>query len=77
MGLILVMVPIVVLNVDNIPATISADQYFGSVAWVTAYSFDTATGNWMKVLPRQVPADTVEPKKGYWLFAAQAGVLVP
>ena len=71
------LVPVVVLNVDNIPATISADQYFGSVAWVTAYSFDTATGNWTKVLPRQVPADTVAPTKGYWLFAAQDGVLVP
>jgi hypothetical protein len=71
------MVPVVVLNVDSLPASISADTYFGSVDWITAYSYDTATTTWSKVLPKQVPADTVAPKKGYWLYAAQDGILVP
>ena len=71
------LVPIVVLNSDNLPADISADLYFGSVNWITAYSFDTAAGSWVKVLPNQVPANKVVPLNGYWLYAGSAGVLVP
>jgi len=71
------LVPVVVLNSDALPTDISADIYFGSVSWITAYSFDTTASTWNKVLPDQVPADKVVPKNGYWLYAGSAGVLVP
>jgi hypothetical protein len=71
------MVPVVSLNTDALPATISADIYFNSVNWVTAYSYDTTTTTWSKVQPKQVPVDTVAPKKGYWLYVAADGTLVP
>ena len=71
------LVPVVVLNSHALPTDISADIYFGSVSWITAYSFDTTASTWNKVLPDQVPADKVVPKNGYWLYAGSAGVLVP
>ena len=71
------MVPVVSLNTDALPATISADIYFNSVNWVTAYTYDTTTTTWSKIQPKQVPADTVAPKKGYWLYVAADGTLVP
>jgi len=71
------MVPVVSLNTDALPATISADIYFNSVNWVTAYTYDTTTTTWSKIQPKQVPADTVTPKKGYWLYVAADGTLVP
>ena len=71
------LVPVVVLNTDDLPSSTSADLYFGSVDWITAYTFDTTANSWTKVLPGQVPANTVVPLRGYWLYAASAGVLVP
>ena len=54
-----------------------ATQYFGSTAWITAYTFNTTSNAWVKLLPGQLPADTVAVGKGYWLYVGQDGVLVP
>jgi hypothetical protein len=54
-----------------------ADQYFGSTAWITAYTFNTTANRWVKLLPSQLPADTVAIGKGYWLYVGKDGVLVP
>jgi len=71
------MVPVVSVA-GNAPGTVvSADVYFGSTSWVTAYWFNTAGNAWVKVLPNQIPAHTVTVGNGYWLYAGAAGVLVP
>ena len=54
-----------------------ADQYFGSTAWITAYTFNTTANRWVKLLPSQLPGDTVAIGKGYWLYVGKDGVLVP
>ena len=71
------LVPVVSVAGDAPGTTISADLYFGSTAWITAYTFNTTTSTWVKVLPNQIPANTVTVGNGYWLYAGQDGVLVP
>ena len=71
------LVPVVSVAGDAPGTTINADLYFGSTAWITAYWFNTAGNAWIKVLPNQIPADTVTVGTGYWLYAGQDGVLVP
>ena len=71
------LVPVVSVAGDDPGDTISADLYFGSTAWITAYWFNTAGNAWIKVLPNQIPAHTVTVGNGYWLYAGQDGVLVP
>ena len=61
----------------GVAGCLQADRYFGSVNWITAYTFVTQGKTWVKLLPDQLPADTVGIGKGYWLYAAQAGTLVP
>lgn len=56
---------------------ISSDTYFGSTSWITAYWFDTSSDAWVKVLPKQVPADKVKVGNGYWVYITADGVLVP
>ena len=69
------LVPVVSVSGGAPGTTINADVYFSSVAWVTAYSFDTLTKTWTKVTPGNFQTVTIG--KGYWLYAGQAGVLVP
>ncbi len=54
---------------------LNADTYFGSTAWVTAYTWDTQGELWVKVLPGTF--DDVTVGKGYWLYVTEAGILVP
>jgi len=54
---------------------LTADAYFGSTAWVTAYTWDTKNEVWLKTLPSTFSEVTVG--KGYWLYVSAAGVLVP
>ena len=61
----------------GVAGCVVADRYFGSVDWITAFTFVTQTKTWVKLLPNQIPADTVGIGKGYWLYAAGAGTLVP
>ena len=71
------LVPVVSVAGDIPGTTINADLYFGSTAWITAYTFNTTTNTWIKVLPNQIPADTVTVGNGYWLYVGADGVLVP
>jgi len=71
------LVPVVSVAGDLPGVTISADVYFGSTAWITAYTFNTTSNVWVKVLPSQIPANTVTVGSGYWLYVGKDGVLVP
>ena len=69
-----------------------ADDYFTSIPWRVAYSFDTRTTSWTKLAPEtgvvkaDLPgapagtaavADEVLNGKGYWVWSSSVGVLVP
>ena len=78
------MVPIIDLALQAQGTTITEDVYFGSLSdgtgtlWKAAYTFDTASQVWSKLLPGSTPAvETVAVGKGYWLWATAAGDLVP
>ena len=60
---------------DTIGDEISADTYFGSIDWVTAYTFDPVADAWIKVLPNNF--DMLEVGLGYWVYATEDGILVP
>jgi hypothetical protein len=68
------MVPVTVLGSQSPGDTVSADTYFGSTSWVTAYTYDTQAGTWTKVLPNNFATVTVG--GGYWVYVTAAGILV-
>lgn len=69
------MVPVVTISGQAPGSTISADTYFGSTKWVTAYTYDTQASSWTKVLPSTFANVTVG--SGYWVYITEAGILVP
>jgi hypothetical protein len=69
------LVPVVSIEGDAPGSTISADTYFGSTKWVTAYTFNTQTGTWTKILPKSFKDVVVG--AGYWLYVTEDGILVP
>ena len=78
------MVPVVDLALQAQGTQITEDVYFGSLSdgtgtlWKAAYTFDTASQVWSKLLPGSTPAvENVAIGKGYWLWATEAGDLVP
>jgi hypothetical protein len=71
------LVPVVSVSGAAPGTTISSDLYFGSTAWITAYWFNTSSDVWVKLLPSQIPANTVTVGNGYWLYVAKDGILVP
>jgi len=71
------LLPVSSVSGAAIGTEISSDTYFGSTSWITAYWFDTASDAWVKVLPKQVPADKVKVGNGYWVYITADGVLVP
>ncbi len=62
-----------------------ADDYFTSIPWRAAYSYDTRTSAWTKLAPDAgiVEADggddpdEILNAKGYWVWSSTVGVLVP
>ena len=75
-----------------------ADDYFGSIPWRIAYTYDTLHSRWMKAVPdadRLAPEGTTADErgfrlvdgkvvtqeilngKGYWVWSAEPGTLVP
>jgi hypothetical protein len=52
-----------------------ADEYFASIEWSVGYGFDTATNRWDKIT--KTSDDTVANGSGYWVWATEAGTLVP
>ena len=68
-----------VINITNTNAsignTLTADTYFGSISWVTAYSYSPVTDVWSKITPNTFATVTVG--SGYWVYADAAGTLVP
>ena len=66
-----------------------ADDYFTSIPWRVAYSFDTRTTSWTKLVPEAgvveddadgddpFVADEILNGKGYWVWSSTVGVLVP
>lgn len=70
------LVPVTSVTGAAIGSTIAADTYFGSLTnWVTAYSYSPSTNSWTKVLPDNF--DNVTVGSGYWVYASEAGILVP
>ena len=70
------LLPVTSVTGAAIGSTIAADTYFGSLNnWVTAYSYSPSTNAWTKVLPDNF--DTVAVGSGYWVYASEAGILVP
>ena len=55
-----------------------ADDYFTSIPWRVAYSFDTRTSAWTKLVPEAgEDVDEILNAKGYWVWSSTVGVLVP
>ena len=62
-----------------------ADDYFTSIPWRVAYSFDTRTTSWTKLVPEAGVVgddagddpDEILNAKGYWVWSSTVGVLVP
>lgn len=78
------MVPVIDLALQVQGTTITEDVYFGSLSdgtgtlWKAAYTFDTASQVWSKLLPGAAPAvENVAIGKGYWLWATKDGKLIP
>ena len=59
------------------PEAIDADYYFGTLgsSWMRATTYDPATGTWDSVAPGYRGYVTIG--KGYWLYTATSGVIVP
>ena len=66
--------------------TRDADEYFASIEWSVGYGFDTATNRWEKITKDASDNantedvdenDYVENGAGYWVWATEAGTLVP
>ena len=55
-----------------------ADDYFTSIPWRVAYSFDTRTSAWTKLVPEAGEGvDEILNAKGYWVWSSTVGTLVP
>ena len=55
-----------------------ADNYFSNLRWSVAYSYDTRTNDWTRILPKTPSADdAIKNGKGYWVWATAPGTLVP
>ena len=83
------LVPVVDLGRSAEGTTISAAAYFAGVQWSLAYTYDATEAAWVRI-PNIPPADTskgeedpddlvrnVEVGKGYWIWATEAGTIVP
>ena len=53
----------------------SAKDYFSGLKWSVAYGYDPLGRTWTKV--NNVDTDCVKNGSGYWLYADEAGTLVP
>ncbi len=63
-----------------------ADNYFGSFDWRVAYTFDAQYHRWVRIAPEDDKDDEEEDDdeppeiangKGYWVWSAEPGTLVP
>ena len=58
-----------------------ADSYFGSIDWRVAYTFDGQYHRWVRIAPKDEEKDGDPPEivngKGYWVWSAEPGTLVP
>ena len=55
---------------------VKPSEYFASLKWSVAYSYDTTSGLWTKYINSD-DDDGVVNGKGYWIWATKAGTLVP
>ncbi len=60
------------------------DKYFVNVSWRVAYSFDTQSNRWGKILPKPSTGTDdgtndgmIKNGSGYWLWSTEPGTLVP
>ena len=81
------LVPVVDLGRSDPGTEISAAAYFAGVKWSLAYTFDATEGRWARI-PNIPPATAENPDpeglkrmvkvgSGYWLWATEAGTIVP
>lgn len=81
------LVPIVDLRQQAFGSEIGPEAYFTGVNWSLAYTFDTIGSAWIRI-PKNTPAvtpddvattlgDAVQVGRGYWVFASEAGTIVP
>ncbi len=56
-----------------------ADNYFSSIPWRVAYSYNTTHSQWEKTVPdvNDNADDEVQNGKGYWVWSPTPGTLVP
>ena len=55
---------------------VEPSAYFASLKWSVAYSYDTTTATWTKYIEATTTTKIVN-GKGYWVWAIEAGTLVP
>ncbi len=59
---------------------VDADEYFASIDWARAYTFDTAGNKFISLLPETsttASSDVVTVGKGYFVYANEPGTVVP
>ena len=82
------LVPIVDLRQQKFGTEIGPEAYFTGLKWSLAYTFDTIGSAWVRipfratgvVAPDDVATtlgDAVQTGRGYWVFATEAGTIVP
>jgi hypothetical protein len=58
-------------------STISADTYLASITWTVAYTFDTQSNAWTKIVKASSPAGTLNNGQGAWVWSEKKDVLAP
>ena len=81
------LVPVVDLTRSTEGTEISAAAYFAGVEWSLAYTYNAEEARWVRIPNIPPPAEgakdpegvvrNVEVGKGYWLWATEAGTIVP
>ncbi len=71
------LVPIIDLTLPAFLSPVPADQYFSGIMWSAALTWNPANNRWDKEIPEAAPADNVLVGRGYWVWANEAGTIVP
>ena len=79
------LIPVVSLTVGNetVPTGVDKDGYLWGIDWVKAKGWDASNEKWTEVTPDTAAAvnfstgSTFSIGSGYWLYANEAGVIVP
>ena len=66
-------------NGEFVAANYEADNYFSSIDWKVAYTYDTTQSLWVKTTPKATSdgANEIQNGNGYWVWSPAPSTLVP